>query len=220
MNRILGILLISTVLALTGVFVAAQIDLNTFSANTPILASEVNENFEALKAEIEALQSGGAGIPAGAVMAFNRSSCPAGWSVLEEARGRFIVGMPDGGTLAGTAGGSPLTDLEDRVHLHSVDIDPLFTSAAGNHNHLWAEFTTGLRWRDGNGATIIDWGDGIDNEGADIYPLAIFPAPATTQQFFTDNSGDHEHQVDIGTNDSSSDGTDLPYLQLLTCEKD
>lgn len=218
MNRILGIVLFSAVLALSGVFVAAQLDLNTFTPNTPILASEVNENFEALKAEIEALQAGGAGIPAGAVMAFNRSSCPAGWSVLEEARGRFIVGMPSGGTLAGTGGGSPLSDLEERAHNHSVNLDPVFTTPDGDHTHLWAEFRPGLIWRDGAGTVLVDWVDGMDSAGADFYPIGL--GSTASDQFFTDASGNHQHQVDVGAGDSSSDGTDLPYLQLLTCEKD
>lgn len=218
MNRILGILLISTVLALTGVFVAAQIDLNTFTPNTSILASEVNENFEALKAEIEALQSGGAGIPAGAVMSFNRSSCPSGWSVLEEARGRFIVGMPDGGTLAGTAGGSALSDLEDRAHTHSVNLDPVITTPDGDHTHLWAEMVPGVIWEDGAGTVMADWVDGMDSAGSGFYPIGV--DTTTTRQFFTDDSSTHTHQVDVGASDSSADSTDLPYLQLLTCEKD
>ena len=42
--------------------------------------------------------------PAGAVMFFNLASCPAGWSELAAAQGRYLVGVPGGGTLGGTSG--------------------------------------------------------------------------------------------------------------------
>ena len=79
-------------------------------------------------------------IPAGAVISFNLSSCPAGWSELTSARGRYIVGLPSGGTLAGTAG-TALSNQENRAtgqHSHTVD-DP-------GHSH-------------GNATAIIGPGD-------------------------------------------------------------
>lgn len=54
------------------------------------------------------------GIPTGAVMFFNLSVCPPGWSVLPEARGRYLVGVQSGGTLAAIVG-TPLTNEENRA---------------------------------------------------------------------------------------------------------
>ena len=64
----------------------------------------------------------GDSIPTGAIMAFNLSDCPSNWSKLTDAEGRYIVGMPQGGTLAATVG-TALTDQEDRAvgHPHSHD---------------------------------------------------------------------------------------------------
>ncbi len=59
-------------------------------------------------------------VPAGAVMSFNLAACPAGWSELVAARGRYLVGLPSGGTL-GNPVGQPLSDGENR--------------AVGKHNH-------------------------------------------------------------------------------------
>ncbi len=62
------------------------------------------------------------GIPSGAVMSFNLPSCPAGWTEFTPSRGRYVVGLPSGGTLAGIKG-TQLTDLEDRtVGAHHHDI--------------------------------------------------------------------------------------------------
>jgi len=48
------------------------------------------------------------------------AACPTGWTEYTAAQGRYVVGVPDGGTVAGTAG-TALTDLENR--------------AVGQHNH-------------------------------------------------------------------------------------
>jgi hypothetical protein len=61
-------------------------------------------------------------IPAGMVAPFNLSSCPPGWGELVGARGRVVVGLPSGGTLAGTVG-TALSNLENRPvgqHNHGV----------------------------------------------------------------------------------------------------
>jgi hypothetical protein len=66
--------------------------------------------------------AGGAGIPSGAVMFFNLAVCPAGWTELAAARGRYLVGQLPGGTLGGTVG-TALVNLESRavgLHSHSI----------------------------------------------------------------------------------------------------
>ena len=61
-----------------------------------------------------------ADIPSGAIMAFDLDSCPSGWTELTSARGRYIVGLPSGGT-KGTTIGTALSNGEDRT--------------VGKHNH-------------------------------------------------------------------------------------
>src|SRR6185295_6115082 len=72
--------------------------------------------------------------PTGAVMYFDLPACPAGWSVLPEAQGRAIVGLPNAGTAGGTVGAA-LGDLEDRQHTHLVDPAVATTSSDGDHTH-------------------------------------------------------------------------------------
>ena len=60
-------------------------------------------------------------VPSGAVTFFNLAACPSGWTALAGAAGRYLVALPSGGTLAGTAG-TPLTNLENRevgAHTHT-----------------------------------------------------------------------------------------------------
>jgi len=57
-------------------------------------------------------------IPSGAVMFFNLASCPSGWSALTAAQGRYIVGLPSGGTLVGTVG-TAMTDKQNITHTHT-----------------------------------------------------------------------------------------------------
>jgi hypothetical protein len=66
--------------------------------------------------------AGGGGVPSGAVMFFNLASCPSGWTELTTARGRYVVGLPASGSLAGTAG-TALSNLENRAvgqHTHGI----------------------------------------------------------------------------------------------------
>ncbi|MEX2055042.1 MAG: hypothetical protein WD972_02570, partial [Candidatus Andersenbacteria bacterium] len=80
------------------------------------------------------------GVPAGAVNYFNLAACPTGWTELTGARGRYLVGLPASGTLAGT-GGTALTNLENRAvgqHNH--------TASDSGHSHYvntWNPDTTG-----------------------------------------------------------------------------
>lgn len=78
-------------------------------------------------------------IPSGAVMAFNLSACPTGWSAFAPARGRYVVGLPAGGALAGVAGVA-LANLEKRMvpnHVHDsrslwrFRCDPLWGVCSG-----------------------------------------------------------------------------------------
>jgi len=65
-------------------------------------------------------------IPSGAVMMFNLASCPPGWSEFTPAAGRYLVGLPPGGTL-GASAGSALSDQENRAvgrHNHSASSPP------------------------------------------------------------------------------------------------
>ena len=86
-------------------------------------------------------------IPSGAVMYFNLSSCPIGWTELTAARGMYIVGLPLSGTLAGTAG-TALSNLENRpvgqhnhgitdsghTHTYNVDYDTTPDGGSGPPN--------------------------------------------------------------------------------------
>lgn len=70
------------------------------------------------------------GIPSGAVMFFYLDTCPPGWSEFHDAKGRYLVGLPDPGELGGTQG-EPLSNLQNRdvgKHSHEVN-DP-------GHHHL------------------------------------------------------------------------------------
>ena len=69
--------------------------------------------------------------PAGAVMFFATATCPAGFSEYAPAQGRYVVGLPPGGTLEKTDG-TALADGEDRPtgqhnHVITIPADPILT---------------------------------------------------------------------------------------------
>lgn len=82
-------------------------------------------------------------IPAGAVMFFNLPACPDGWSELTPARGRYVVGLPGGGSLGATVGVA-LTAEEDRSagrHGHAIN-DPGHSHSYVN-NGTWQYYCGG-----------------------------------------------------------------------------
>lgn len=91
--------------------------------------------------------------PTGAVMFFNLATCPTGWSELTAARGRYLVGLPSGGTLAGTAG-TALGDLENRP--------------TGAHTHTIQAYSSGI---DTNFRII--WGTSNNATGTPIQPTDV-----------------------------------------------
>jgi len=140
----------------------------------------------------ESDDSGGSdpGTPSGAVNFFNLSVCPSGWTELTAARGRYLVGLPSGGTLSATVG-TALTSGENRavgLHNHGVN-DPA-------HSHFY-DIPAGLT--DANNGTAYD--------------VASHLGFDTRQTSFA-TTGISIH------NAGSVSGTNAPYLQLLVCQKD
>jgi len=115
------------------------------------------------------LGSVGGGVPKGAVMSFNLTACPVGWSELVSARGRYLVGSY-GSAGVGNSVGQALTPGENRP--------------TGNHTHGYST----LYHSDGN---------------------AGLQAGAGTLNYVGWSTG--------GT--GTPDGTNAPYIQLLTCQK-
>jgi len=135
-------------------------------------------------------EGGNSLIPAGAVMYFNLAACPAGWTELTAARGRYVVGLPSSGTLAGTVG-TALTNTENRPaggHTHTIN-DP-------GHSHP----IRGSANPAGNTTQVhiypyYDWANEIS-----VYS----PQVSTTG---------------ISINSTGVTGTNAPYIQLLVCQK-
>jgi hypothetical protein len=143
------------------------------------------------------------GVPSGAVMFFNATTCPSGWSEYTKARGRTMVGLTFNGTL-GAKNGSALADKGD-----------LAMTSAGSHNHAWSTYSgvSAKSWKTYSFSGIdllVDWSStGMDSEGSGFYPLAPHPDHnSANRTYYTSLQTAHTHSVD------------LPYVQLLACEKD
>jgi hypothetical protein len=133
--------------------------------------------------------------PPNAVMTFNRATCPNGWTEFTAAQGRYIVGLPTGGTLGGTDG-TALSNLEDRPtgkHNHSVN-DPGHSHAIDANAILFGGNVTPSRVM------------GTTNQGAFTTNTLAGAAQTATTGISLSPAG-------------LVDGTNAPYVQLLVCEK-
>jgi len=234
---------------------ASPVDLpNTFESGAPVLASEFNDNFDAAADAIDdndtritALEGNSdGGVPTGAVVFFDATECPEGWSELTEARGRAVVGMEgSAGTLLGTVG-EGFTDLEDRAHSHVTDIGNVpSTSTSVAHTHGVAAHSTGSsgshnhQWKDGTFGTFSASG-AATSTGPFFAGTGGTPWPNWgSADRFTNNDGNHSHTVASQTtgsatstghthvvnppatgSSSSSTGQVMPYVQLMACRRD
>ncbi|RMH65580.1 MAG: hypothetical protein D6685_05775, partial [Bacteroidetes bacterium] len=151
-------------------------------------------------------------VPSGAIMLFNRATCPDGWSTYAPARGRAIVGSTGAGVEATV--GAPLGNRENRLHTHTVDPGRATTSTAGAHTHVVDPRPTTTS--QGSVSTLKLSGGSLTwaSEYRHTHQVDV---PATTSS----SSGAHSHSLDIPATTSSEARTSdvMPYIQLLVCEK-
>lgn len=219
---------------------------HTFTAGGVVSASQMNENFAYLQNAITDVEGQ---VPAGAVMMFNLSTCPAGWSELSEARGRTFVGMNgSAGTLRGEVG-TPLDNMGTRTitqvpnhthgvgtlsgtagttgstHLHSVPALTTGGVSSSSHNHSIAlghgEGTSSVRVQYSRNATLPSGVPSSMNTGSETVPHTH-----SVPSHNTSTSGSHTHTVTLTGSTSNNTGgvtavdVTMPYVQLLVCVRD
>ncbi len=137
--------------------------------------------------------AGGSGVPAGMIAFFASATCPSGWTEYTAVRGRLILGLPVGGTVAGTKGTAigNLAALPVTQHNHSASSD-----SAGSHFHGSA---VGCSTNAGCGSSVNRY---VDGDLADTLN--------------TTSAGSHSHIITVN---NAGDVNGPPYLQLLACQK-
>jgi prepilin-type N-terminal cleavage/methylation domain-containing protein len=147
-------------------------------------------------------------IPAGTVAYFNLSSCPSEWSELTNVRGRYIVGLPSGGTLAGTQG-TALSNLEDRpvgYHNHGVS-DPWHSHGVSDpghrHQNFYREYASSGCCNYWSMTESSDRGYGWQYTQYSTTGITIASSPTGIAINFA----------------GSISGTNAPYIQFLVCQK-
>ncbi len=134
----------------------------------------------------------GDNVPLGTIAYFDLDACPTGWTEVTDARGRYLVGEPAGGTRGfSSMTGQSLTSQENRsVGQHNHDlIDP-------GHTHGFPSLIYNGAFYSGNSYAIA--GSSLDSTassirssktGITINPVGLIP------------------------------GTNAPYIQYLICKK-
>lgn len=151
-------------------------------------------------------------VPAGAVVAFDLPSCPAGWNAYTPALGRYLVAGSAPGVLVGAA----LANGENRMaggHSHNVAPPVRYTTSVGDHAHGYNDLLMTVKTE--KTAAIYD-GSAWAAAGT-----VLRTAPISDDDFWS--AGVHTHELDIPAFRSSSvgsgSGTNAPYVTLLVCQK-
>ena len=146
------------------------------------------------------------GVPSG-LIAYMAGSCPSGWTEYTAARGRYVVGVPSGGTVAGTQG-TALTNQENRAvgqHTHTFS-----GSAMSDHNHTQNAHNHSQvgKSNSGNGTTICGSISGAN------------PTTTTGSTTATNIAASAGTPAGTNANAGSVANTNAPYIQLTVCQKD
>lgn len=150
--------------------------------------------------------TGSALLPAGGIVAFNASSCPAGWNQVTALAGRTIIGV---GTLVsdtyalGAIGGSSKVALSTAnlpSHSHTVNPPSTASNSAGAHTHTVDPPSTNTNTT-GNHNHSTPTKDGSNNVGH----TGNYDRPSNSNGS-TGNAGNHSHSVNIPAFNSGSAG--------------
>jgi hypothetical protein len=175
-------------------------------------------------------------IPSGALMFFPYvSTCPDGWSPYDAAQGRAIVGLVENGNVNGVVG-TPLYNMEDRSHTHTVDPEAATTSSDPGHSHSAdPPVTNSSSYSHGHGVSVGSGqgaGVSVASGGTSVPAWSHYHTGSTTTDshshtvdipsFSTATGGSHAHSLDLPATASSPATTSdvMPYIQILACVHD
>lgn len=149
---------------------------------------------------------GGGSLPAGAVMAFDLTECPNGWSPMVSAQGRFLVGTGGGYNLGNMGGANTVALSVAQLPSHSHTGT---TDSAGNHSHIGSTNSAGAHTHSGStdsaGAhahstshSVLHaqggsgYGYRVDGSGQNAGSWRLTAAP-------TNSTGAHTHSLSINS---------------------
>lgn len=154
MKRISGYVVVTIIIVLGGVWVAAQVDLTSFQPDTVIRAEEVNANFEALRTAVESVvtslngKSGSVDIEAGSNV-----------SVDDSQDGKIVISA-----VAGGSGAGDITEVVAGDGLEGGGASGAVTLSAADSLARDAEIVPTVLANDGSGSGLdADTLDGLDS---------------------------------------------------------
>lgn len=146
------------------------------------------------------------------IVAFSATgSCPVGWTEYTAGRGFVYVGLPSGGSNAGTVGAA-FTNLENRTHSHSIPSLSFgglgfSTTTDGSHSH------TGNTSGPSAGVDVGGTGN-------------LAGSSSHFHSYTTSSDGAHSHSgttnggsTSTGTTGTASTSNVMSYIQLMACRK-
>lgn len=109
-----------------GNFVYSNVSSSSFASSTTTVNVDTTNLTSSLSAVSYSFLDAGsdhslptdAGVPKNGIILMTDATCPAGFAEYTAARGYYLVGVPSGGTNAGTVG-SAMTDLQNLTHTHT-----------------------------------------------------------------------------------------------------
>jgi len=140
-------------------------------------------------------------IPAGAVMAFDLSACPTGWTELVSARGRTIVGLNPGDASFDTQGETG----GEKTHTLTINEMPSHNHGLFSGSSFW-DSTVGFAWANPNNYVL---GMAVMYNYASQYSaLDYYKTVTSNGQILMEETGGNQPHNNL-----------QPYITLIYCKK-
>lgn len=177
----------------------------TFTDGATISASQVNQNFDTVYSAVDAL------VPPGSIIFFDGTTCPTGYGEVTAARGRVIVGLVSGGTLARTVD-TALSNGQSTGHSHSYSEVPAHSHGLSDPGHRHNIITRNDDFNcSGDGSGYFGVARCPDNGWYRWNADNAAQAEGTTTGISVQTAG-------VSSPSTSSAGA-VPYIQYLVCRK-
>lgn len=187
-----------------------------FDAQNALVQQALDDQEEALTQAIDDAVGAIEGVPAGAIIIWTGTACPAGWSRETTLDGLFLKG-------AATAAAPNLTPAGSNTHVHSMDHSHglgSHTHSLPSHTHTMSHTHSGTTGNPNAGSTTMQTGSSTQLYATHTHDFTTSSQSTSTTGAWSGTSGAATGNTATHTGNTASASNEPQHVTVLFCKKD